>query len=223
MSEPPLRSQRQPYAPAHLLAISTGSTGRPDFSHAASVRAHSGCRPNLKKMGRGADEYYGAASQVRGTSAGQYAWGPIKRRHAGLPLIAPQLSIHRFLKHRVPFSLEHQPLGNGQKAAPRGWSCDDTSPGASDDTGIDPLAELTLDGSAFAVALEQRRSSGGSPNWQSAKGLASFEQSPIARIAGRYLVMALVGQFGRNSRLSELRGEADVQRACSNRPRMTLS
>ncbi len=38
----------------------------------------------------------------------------------------------------MPFSLEHQPLGNGQEAAPRGLSCDDTSPRASDETGIDP-------------------------------------------------------------------------------------
>ena len=36
--------------------------------------------------------------------------GPNKTEARGLPLIAPQLSIHKFLKHRVPFNLDHQPL-----------------------------------------------------------------------------------------------------------------
>jgi hypothetical protein len=37
----------------------------------------------MKNMVRGADESYGATSQVRGTSAGPHAYRPIKRRHAG--------------------------------------------------------------------------------------------------------------------------------------------
>ena len=37
----------------------------------------------MKNMVRGADESYGATSQVRGTSAGQHAYRPIKRQHAG--------------------------------------------------------------------------------------------------------------------------------------------
>ena len=57
------------------------------------------------------------------------------------------------------------------------------------------LLSLTLDGSAFAVALEQRRSSGGSPNWQSAKApraVSGCDHLARVDVSGGEIVQALV-------------------------------
>jgi hypothetical protein len=88
----------------------------------------------MKNMMRGADESYGAASQVRGMFAGQCACRPIKGRRAG------RLARTHLLR-RSSVSTDFSNRGGVQPRAsacrrrpkcnaPRGWSCliDDMSP-----------------------------------------------------------------------------------------------
>ena len=58
------------------------------------------------------------------------------------------------------------------------------------------------------------------PSWPNP--IITAEARPLLGLF-TYPVMALVGQFGGRSKSSGFMGEADVQRTCSDLPRMTQS